>query len=97
MTRIYSKQDDAEEMDRLCLYLFDGWCERRRVIPLAYLMHAWPILTTDRLARIRLQSALQDLQQFHSDSLTQDDHRIIEQVLAINADAVKTRPEGVLP
>ncbi|WP_207005673.1 hypothetical protein [Trinickia mobilis] len=97
MTRIFLAQVDAEEMEQLCLRLFDGWCERRSVIPLAYLMHAWPILTTSRLAGIRLQSALQDLQQFHSSSLTQDDHRIIEQVLAINADALKRRPEGILP
>lgn len=90
------KQDDADEMDQLCLYLFDGWCERRSVIPLAYLMHAWPILPAGPLARIRLLSALQELRQFHADSLTQDDHLVIKRVLSINADAVQRRPEGIL-
>jgi hypothetical protein len=30
--------NDATEMERLCLTLSDRWCEKRCVLPLAYLM-----------------------------------------------------------
>lgn len=95
MTRTYLKQDHADEIAERCLHLFDRWCERRSVIPLAYLMHAWPIVTAGPLATIRLQSTLQDLRQFHVDSLTQDDLHIIEQVLRIRADAEKDSPDVI--
>lgn len=96
MKRTNFKQEDANEMDQMFLHLFDSWCERRSVIPLAYLMHAWPILTAGSLARIRLQRTLLDLKQFHADSLTHDDHWLIERVLAIHAHVEKDSPEVTL-
>ena len=38
-----SRQKIADELNELCLALFDGWCERRCVIPLANLLHGWPL------------------------------------------------------
>lgn len=86
-----------EKIDQLCLALFDGWCERRSVIPLAYLMHAWPLLTSVAPARTRLSNVLQELQWFHPESLTPDEHQVIKQVLAIDAYAVKNSLEGSSP
>lgn len=77
------------------LTLFDGWCEQRSVIPFAYLLHAWPILTADPTARARLLNTLQELQQFHPESLTQDEHQIIEE--ALDAHVVKNNTEGSSP
>jgi hypothetical protein len=74
-----------DEIDRLCVHLFDIWCERRSVIPLAFLMHAWPILKTAPLARTHLLNTLQELRRLHPDSLTEEDHQIIEQVLSTHA------------
>ncbi|WP_207004955.1 hypothetical protein [Trinickia mobilis] len=90
------KRGDANEIDQLCLRLFDSWCERRSVIPLAYLMHAWPIPAASPLATIRLQRTLRGLQQFHDDCLTHDDHHVIEQVLAISAHAGNDNPDTIL-
>jgi hypothetical protein len=38
-----SRQKIADELNELCLALFDGWCERRCVISLANLLHGWPL------------------------------------------------------
>ena len=97
MTRTDLKHNQVGEIAERCLHLFDGWCERRSVIPLVYLMHAWPILSAAPGAVIRLQSTLQDLKRFHADSLTQDDLRIIEQLLGIHAHAEKDNPDVILP
>jgi hypothetical protein len=82
---------DLDEINRLCTHLFDIWCERRSVIPLAFLMHAWPILKTATLARTHLLNTLQELRQLHPDSLTEEDHQVIEQVLSTHA--TRTNPE----
>jgi hypothetical protein len=97
MTRTLSESNALEEIDRLCVRLFDNWCERRSVIPLSFLMHAWPILRAAPLARTRLLNTLQELQQFHPDSLSAEDHQVIEWVLAIQSREGKTNPGDSLP
>jgi hypothetical protein len=96
MTRTFPEPNALEEMDRLCTHLFDSWCERRSVIPLAYLMHAWPILKAP-LSRRLLLNTLHELRQFHPESLSERDHQVVEQVLAIDTHSVKTNPDGLLP
>jgi len=77
-----------DRLERLCLSLFDGWCERRNVIPLAYLMSAWPIVSSSVLATSRLLHALRELQQYHPEILTPDEYRVVTQILAIGVDRV---------
>ncbi|MFT0172208.1 hypothetical protein ACLKMY_24910 [Paraburkholderia mimosarum] len=84
MTRTFAEPDSLEDIDRLCIQLFDNWCERRSVLPLAWLMHAWPILKAAPLAMTRLLNSLHELREFHPDALGEEDHQVIEQVLAIN-------------
>jgi hypothetical protein len=36
--------------EKVCLTLFDRWCEQRNVVALAYLMYAWPVLGNSRVA-----------------------------------------------
>jgi hypothetical protein len=82
---LYSTVDgSAREMERLCLQIFDRWCEQRNVIPLAYLFHAWPIVMSDRVARTRLLNTLQDLRHFHADALTPDDESVIERLMTMH-------------
>lgn len=73
-----------EETNRLCMHLFDSWCARRSVIPLSFLMHAWPVLKATPLARAHLLNTLKELRKFHPDSLTEADHQVIELVLEID-------------
>src|SRR5690242_8517483 len=97
MTRTFSDSNALEEIDRLCIRLFDNWCERRSVIPLSFLMHAWPILGTAPLATTRLLNTLQELQQFHPETLSTEDHQVIELVLAIQSREGKANRDGSLP
>jgi hypothetical protein len=97
MTRTFSEPNSLENIDRLCALLFDSWCERRSVIPLAYLMHAWPILKAAPLAMTRLLNTLRELRQFHPDALSEDEHQVIEQVFAIDELSGNTDLEGLLP
>jgi hypothetical protein len=89
--------DDAKEMDRLCLVLFDSWCECRSVIPLAYLMYAWPILVGDLYAVTRLLSAMQELRQFHPEALLPDDHDVMERLQTIHDRAVNRARGDEMP
>lgn len=90
-----SKREEMEEIDQLCLLLFDAWCEGRSIIPLAYLMYAWPISPPGPLAATRLSNTLQQLQRLHCESLTQRDQQVVRRVLlAINAYA-GNNPEDV--
>jgi hypothetical protein len=80
-----SEQDDRNEIDELCRYLFDDWCERRSVVPLSYLMHAWPLVGADPRGCSRLLEALQELLESDPESLTRSELLIIRQMLAIHA------------
>jgi hypothetical protein len=68
-----------DRLEKLCLILFDGWRERRRVLPLAYLLSAWPIISPSRLTDV-----LRELQLYHSNMLTPDEDRVITQILGID-------------
>ncbi|CAG4887936.1 hypothetical protein LMG31841_00548 [Paraburkholderia saeva] len=70
------------DLHALCLYLFDVWCERRNVIPLAYLMHNWPMVSATAETRTRLVKAFRDLQKWHADALFPAEHQMISRVLA---------------
>lgn len=82
MGRDNLKQDAGDELQQLCLQLFDSWCERRSVVPLAYLLHGWPILDAEARGRTRLHGALRHLQTCHAETLSADDHQLIGRVLA---------------
>lgn len=71
----------AAEIASLCIVLFDRWCEKRSVVPLAYLMHTWPIVKpTPPLIR-RLSSTLRELVIFHADALDAEDHQMVRDVI----------------
>ncbi|ASL47793.1 hypothetical protein bAD24_III10380 [Burkholderia sp. AD24] len=74
-------------IDELCTSLFDLWCERRSLIPLAFLMHSWPILAVDPFVFRRLSDTLDELVKFHRDSLTGIECKLACEVLATASDA----------
>lgn len=77
------RPDVVAQMEACCFLLFERWCEERRVIPLAYLMHAWPLATPSPVYVRRLSRALHDLILLHAESLGIDDCRLIEDAIAI--------------
>jgi hypothetical protein len=74
----------GDELTEKCLALFDTLCERRSVLPLVYLMHAWPMTDRSNRAQSMLFETLRDLKKWHSDSLTQDERQLIEQILELD-------------
>ncbi|MFP3798824.1 hypothetical protein [Paraburkholderia tropica] len=71
-----------DNIERCCTRLFERWCESRRVVPLAYLMHAWPMADPGAHRAKRLSGALRDLLRFHADTLDSGDRRLIRYALA---------------
>jgi hypothetical protein len=51
----------ASEVDSGCLQLFNDLCERKALLPLAYLLHAWPIPGPTDASLQRLREALRSL------------------------------------
>lgn len=84
MIHTFSESDFVNETNRLCMNLFDSWCNRRCIIPLSFLMHAWPTLKDTPIARVRLLDTLQELRKLHPDSLIEEDHQVIELILEID-------------
>jgi len=83
MSERNAQPDAAAQMEACCNALFERWCEERRVIPLAYLMHAWPLATPAPMDLRRLSRSLHDLILSHAESLSIDDCRLIESAIAI--------------
>ncbi|MBC8746576.1 hypothetical protein OKW43_007206 [Paraburkholderia sp. WC7.3g] len=56
-----------QEIDRICLRLFDTWCEARSLTPLAYLLCCWPLRDSHPAAIRRLQQTLKELRRYHAE------------------------------
>lgn len=78
-----SRQKIADELNELCLALFDGWCERRCVIPLAYLLHGWPLVDATQWSFNRLRDNLRDLECWHLNDLSEEDRGTIRYLLRL--------------
>jgi hypothetical protein len=63
-------KETVKRIDELCTGLFELWCEERKRVPLAYLLHCWPLTGHDPLAIKRLADAMSDLCQFQAGKIT---------------------------
>lgn len=54
----------VKRIDALCVALFELWCEEKKRVPLAYLLHCWPLTGHDPVSVKRLADAMSDLHQF---------------------------------
>ncbi|CAB3810552.1 hypothetical protein LMG27177_07286 [Paraburkholderia fynbosensis] len=59
------REDSIEHINAMCLHLFHLWCETRSVVPLTYLLRAWPLMNSDPETLRRLGTALRDLRRQH--------------------------------
>jgi hypothetical protein len=62
-------EEAVEQVNSVCLRLFDMWCESRSVIPLGYLMHCWPLRDSGPASVRRLADALRELSRAHPGAL----------------------------
>jgi hypothetical protein len=63
------RENVVQQVNALCLRLFDAWCETRSVTALAYLMHCWPLIDSTPAALRRLGETMCDLRRYHADQL----------------------------
>jgi hypothetical protein len=68
-------------IEEVCQSLFDRWCERRNVVALAYLMHAWPLLVSGPHMVKRLLQSLRELKEHHAESLLGEEHTLLRLIL----------------
>ena len=67
-------------IEEICQTLFDRWCERRNVVALAYLMHAWPLLVGGPHVVKRLLQSLRELKEHHSGLLLREERTLLRLV-----------------
>lgn len=73
-------RDRHGQVNDLCIALFDRWCERRELIPLTYLLHAWPIVPSARPPLKALSATLDELLTFHADALDERDRELFANI-----------------
>ncbi|MBC8741477.1 hypothetical protein OKW30_000281 [Paraburkholderia sp. Clong3] len=74
------RENVIEQIDVICLRLFDTWCETRSVTSLAYLMHCWPLIDSTTNALRRLGQTMRELRRNHADQIDEYDFRALCEV-----------------
>lgn len=70
-------ENAVEQINAICMRLFDKWCETRSVTPLVYLMHCWPMIDSTPNALRRLGETMRDLRRYHVDQFDEDGFRAL--------------------
>ena len=71
----------VERIDELCVRLFELWCEERKLVPLAYLLHCWPLTGHDTVVVKRLADAMSDLCQFQAAKLSARESTLVREII----------------
>ncbi|MCP3712686.1 hypothetical protein M3I54_38245 [Paraburkholderia sp. CNPSo 3274] len=80
MGYLSERENVVEQIDSICLRLFDAWCETRSVTSLAYLLHCWPLINSTPDALRRLGETMRDLRRNHADQIDEYDFRALCEV-----------------
>ncbi|CAB3806357.1 hypothetical protein LMG28614_06378 [Paraburkholderia ultramafica] len=91
------RENDVEQINSICLRLFDSWCETRNVMPLAYLMHCWPMSDSGPAAIRRLGETMHELRRHHADLLDTDAFQTLCQMADLIDDLAGRPIESVKP
>ncbi|TKC92310.1 hypothetical protein FAZ69_01070 [Trinickia terrae] len=91
IVHLHEREEAVEQINSICLRLFDLWCEKRCVTPLAYLMHCWPLLDTGGASIRRLVDTMDELCKFHPDEVLEHDLWLPLHELAARADDLLVR------
>jgi hypothetical protein len=78
---ILPREQTVERIDKLCGRLFELWCEERKLVPLAYLLHCWPLTGHDAAAIKRLADAMSDLSRFQPGKLSARESIMVREVI----------------
>ncbi|MEX3788701.1 hypothetical protein FSB08_37280 [Paraburkholderia sp. JPY432] len=80
MGYLSERENVVEQIDSICLRLFDAWCEARSVKSLAYLMHCWPLIDSTPNALKRLGETMRELRRNHAEQINEYDFRALCEV-----------------
>jgi hypothetical protein len=62
---LFNHRSASEQIEGICLRLFDTWCETRNLTPLAFLMHCWPLISVETSSLKHLSDTLGELRRSH--------------------------------
>jgi hypothetical protein len=71
--------------------LINGWCERRALRPLRYLLGAYPGVLAHTDLQFELLEALKKVRAFCRDDLTQEERRLVTQAHDFFEERLRTR------
>jgi hypothetical protein len=74
------RENVVEQVNGICISLFDTWCETREVTALAYLMHCWPMIDSTPQTIRRLGETMRDLRRHHSEQLDQYSFQVLSEM-----------------
>lgn len=83
----------VESVNDICMRLFESWCETRAIVPLAYLMHCWPLLDICEASIRRLAETLEELEKFHPETLGEGEVQLLRR-LGSHAGGIAFHPAG---
>ncbi|MFM0642724.1 hypothetical protein PQR14_00220 [Paraburkholderia bryophila] len=75
------RKKTVNRIDALCAALFELWCEEKKRVPLAYLLHCWPLTGHDPVSVKKIADALADLSQFQASLLSPGASQMIREVI----------------
>ena len=74
--------DHLANLNDLCHALFESFCERRSIVALAYMMHAWPLVNDQPGVYRRLLQTLADLRRWHEAELNDTERFLTARILS---------------
>lgn len=66
------RENIVEQINSICMSLFETWCQTRNVTALAYLMHCWPMIDSTPTTLRRLGESMRDLRRYHAGQLDKE-------------------------
>ena len=74
---IFNHRTATEQIEGICLRLFDTWCETRNVTSLAFLLHCWPLVSVEPASLKQLSDTLGELRKSHGGAVSDDQSRLL--------------------
>ena len=73
----FDPKPTAEQIDAICLRLFDSWCNSRNVISLTFLLRCWPLISMDAASLRQLCNTLGELRESHGNALDEEQAELL--------------------
>lgn len=82
------QRDAMKQVDRVCLRLFEHWCSDRKLVPLVYLLHCWPLAECKTVQLKRIADAMAELICLHEELIDPETLFILRTLIAYILEAI---------